>query len=598
MSRRKPSPVEKSGHFKENMKKLLVVLREYRVVLVIIFFTSALATLLNVAGPMVMASATNEMVRGFLAKMNGNGPGIDFTLIIEILGIMLLLYGLSWAVGILESILTAKVATKVSFELRRKMIEKIHNLPLKYFNEQKYGDVLSRITNDVDVINTTLSQTISQGVSATVTVLGVLVMMLIISVKMTIVALIIVPVVGIVVTGIIKKSQTYFTKQQNFLGELNGIIEEDYTGHNIIKLYNQEETRLEDFNETNDRLRKTSWMAEFISGLMMPIMHIISNIGYVIICILGVSLATSGSLTIGGLQAFMQYMRRFTQPIAQLGNILNELQLTVAASERIFGLLEEGELVHYVTAKYVPVDDIKGSVDFEDVVFGYEDNKIVIDGFSASVKPGEKVAIVGPTGAGKTTIVKLLMGFYELNSGSISIDGHNITEFSKEDLRDEFTIVLQDTWLFNGTIRDNIRYGRLDATDEEVCEAAKAAQVDYFIRTLPEGYDTVINEEADNISQGQKQLLTIARAMLAHSSILILDEATSSVDTRTEIRIQKAMDKLMKGKTCFVIAHRLSTIMDADLILVLKDGNIIEQGNHSELLSAGGFYAELFNSQF
>lgn len=598
MSRRKPSPVEKSGHFKENMKKLLVVLREYRVVLVIIFFTSALATLLNVAGPMVMASATNEMVRGFLAKMNGNGPGIDFTLIIEILGIMLLLYGLSWAVGILESILTAKVATKVSFELRRKMIEKIHNLPLKYFNEQKYGDVLSRITNDVDVINTTLSQTISQGVSATVTVLGVLVMMLIISVKMTIVALIIVPVVGIVVTGIIKKSQTYFTKQQNFLGELNGIIEEDYTGHNIIKLYNQEETRLEDFNETNDRLRKTSWMAEFISGLMMPIMHIISNIGYVIICILGVSLATSGSLTIGGLQAFMQYMRRFTQPIAQLGNILNELQLTAAASERIFGLLEEGELVHYVTAKYVPVDDIKGSVDFEDVVFGYEDNKIVIDGFSASVKPGEKVAIVGPTGAGKTTIVKLLMGFYELNSGSISIDGHNITEFSKEDLRDEFTIVLQDTWLFNGTIRDNIRYGRLDATDEEVCEAAKAAQVDYFIRTLPEGYDTVINEEADNISQGQKQLLTIARAMLAHSSILILDEATSSVDTRTEIRIQKAMDKLMKGKTCFVIAHRLSTIMDADLILVLKDGNIIEQGNHSELLSAGGFYAELFNSQF
>lgn len=598
MSRRKPSPVEKSGHFKENMKKLLVVLREYRVVLVIIFFTSALATLLNVAGPMVMASATNEMVRGFLAKMNGNGPGIDFTLIIEILGIMLLLYGLSWAVGILESILTAKVATKVSFELRRKMIEKIHNLPLKYFNEQKYGDVLSRITNDVDVINTTLSQTISQGVSATVTVLGVLVMMLIISVKMTIVALIIVPVVGIVVTGIIKKSQTYFTKQQNFLGELNGIIEEDYTGHNIIKLYNQEETRLEDFNETNDRLRKTSWMAEFISGLMMPIMHIISNIGYVIICILGVSLATSGSLTIGGLQAFMQYMRRFTQPIAQLGNILNELQLTAAASERIFGLLEEGELVHYVTAKYVPVDDIKGSVDFEDVVFGYEDNKIVIDGFSASVKPGEKVAIVGPTGAGKTTIVKLLMGFYELNSGSISIDGHNITEFSKEDLRDEFTIVLQDIWLFNGTIRDNIRYGRLDATDEEVCEAAKAAQVDYFIRTLPEGYDTVINEEADNISQGQKQLLTIARAMLAHSSILILDEATSSVDTRTEIRIQKAMDKLMKGKTCFVIAHRLSTIMDADLILVLKDGNIIEQGNHSELLSAGGFYAELFNSQF
>ncbi len=598
MSRRKPSPIEKSENFKENMKKLMIVLKEYRVVLVIIFCTSALATLLNVAGPMVMASATNEMVRGFLAKMNGNGPGIDFTLIIEILGIMLILYGMSWGVGIIESVLTAKVATKVSFQLRKKMIEKIHNLPLSYFNEQKYGDVLSRITNDVDVINTTLSQTISQGVSATVTVLGVLVMMLIISIRMTIVAMIIVPVVGIVVTGIIKKSQTYFTRQQNYLGELNGIIEEDYTGHNIIKLYNREESRLEEFNETNDRLRKTSRMAEFISGLMMPIMNIISNIGYVLICVLGVSLATSGSLTIGGLQAFMQYMRRFTQPIAQLGNILNELQLTAAASERIFGLLEEGEQVHYVTGPDVPVDNIKGSVDFEDVVFGYEDNKIVIDGFSASVNPGEKVAIVGPTGAGKTTIVKLLMGFYELNSGRISIDGHNITEFSKEDLRDEFTIVLQDTWLFNGTIRDNIRYGRLDATDEEVYEAAKTAQVDYFIRTLPEGYDTVINEEADNISQGQKQLLTIARAMLAHSSILILDEATSSVDTRTEIRIQNAMDKLMKGKTCFVIAHRLSTIMDADLILVLKDGNIIEQGSHSQLLSAGGFYSELFYSQF
>lgn len=598
MSRRKPSPVEKSGHFKENMKKLLIVLREYRLVLVIIFCTSTLATLLNVAGPMVMAKATNEMVRGFLAKVNGNGPGIDFTLIIEILGIMALLYGLSWGVGIVESVLTAKVATKVSYGLRKKMIEKIHNLPLSYFNEQKYGDVLSRITNDVDVINTTLSQTISQGVSATVTVLGVLMMMLIISIRMTIVALIIVPVVGVVVTGIIKKSQTYFIKQQSFLGELNGIIEEDYTGHNIIKLYNQEESRLQDFSETNDRLQKTSWMAEFISGLMMPIMHIISNIGYVVICILGVSLATSGSLTIGALQAFMQYMRRFTQPIAMLGNILNELQLTAAASERIFGLLEEGELIHYVTKPDIPVDDIKGAVDFEDVVFGYEDNKIVIDGFSASVKPGEKVAIVGPTGAGKTTIVKLLMGFYEVNSGSISIDGHDITEFSKEDLRDEFTIVLQDTWLFNGTIRENIRYGRLDATDDEVYEAAKSAQVDYFIRTLPDGYDTVINEEADNISQGQKQLLTIARAMLAHSSILILDEATSSVDTRTEIRIQKAMDKLMRGKTCFVIAHRLSTIMDADLILVLKDGNIIEQGSHSELLSVGGFYAELFNSQF
>lgn len=458
--------------------------------------------------------------------------------------------------------------------------------------------MLSRITNDVDVINTTLSQTISDGVSATVTVIGVLAMMITISFRMTLIALVIVPLVGIIVSAIIKRSQGYFRNQQKFLGELNGIIEEDFAGHNIIKLYNQESKCIDDFNKTNDKLRKMSWKAEFISGLMMPIMHIISNIGYVIICVVGVFLASSGSLTVGGLQAFLQYVRRFTQPIAEIGTIMNELQLTAAASERIFGLLEEDEIIHHSTKQDVPVDDIKGEVEFANVKFGYDRNKIVIDDFSASIGAGEKVAIVGPTGAGKTTIVKLLMGFYELNAGSISIDGHNITDFSKEDLRDEFTIVLQDTWLFTGTIMENIRYGRLEATDEEVFAAAKAAQVDYFIRTLPDGYNTVINEEADNISQGQKQLLTIARAMLANSSILILDEATSSVDTRTEIRIQKAMDHLMHDKTSFVIAHRLSTIMDADLILVLKDGNVIEQGSHKELLEKGGFYSEMFNSQF
>lgn len=589
---------KKSTNFLASMKKLLEVLRGHRLSLVLIFVLATVSTLLNVAGPMVMAKATNEMVRGFLAVARGNGRPIDFTLIARILLVMFTLYISSWVIGIIEKSLTAKVATKVSYEIRNRLIEKIHNLPLGYFNEQKKGDVLSRITNDVDVINTTLSQTISDGVSATVTVIGVLAMMITISFQMTLIALIIVPVVGIIVSAIIKRSQGYFRNQQKFLGELNGIIEEDFTGHNIIKLYNQESKRIDEFNETNDKLRKTSWKAEFISGLMMPIMHIISNMGYVIICVVGVFFASNGSLTVGGLQAFLQYVRRFTQPIAEIGTIMNELQLTAAASERIFGLLEEDEIIHHRTKPDVPVDDIKGEVEFTDVKFGYEKDKIIIRDFSASIGAGEKVAIVGPTGAGKTTIVKLLMGFYELNSGLISIDGHNITDFSKEDLRDEFTIVLQDTWLFTGTIMENIRYGRLEATDEEVFAAAKAAQVDYFIRTLPDGYNTVINEEADNISQGQKQLLTIARAMLADSSILILDEATSSVDTRTEIRIQKAMDRLMHGKTSFVIAHRLSTIIDADLILVLKDGNVIEQGSHKELLEKGGFYSEMFNSQF
>ena len=588
------SSAKKSTNFVASMKKLLEVLRGHRLSLVLIFVLATVSTLLNVAGPMVMAKATNEMVRGFLAVTRGSGRPIDFTLIAKILLVMFTLYISSWAIGIIEKSLTAKVATKVSYDIRNRLIEKIHNLPLSYFNEQKKGDVLSRITNDVDVINTTLSQTISDGVSAT----GVLAMMITISFRMTLIALVIVPLVGIIVSAIIKRSQGYFRNQQKFLGELNGIIEEDFTGHNIIKLYNQESKRIDEFNETNDKLRKTSWKAEFISGLMMPIMHIISNIGYVIICVVGVFFASSGSLTVGGLQAFLQYVRRFTQPIAEIGTIMNELQLTAAASERIFGLLEEDEIIHHRTKPDVPVDDIKGEVEFTDVRFGYDRDKIVIQDFSASIGAGEKVAIVGPTGAGKTTIVKLLMGFYELNSGSISIDGHNITDFSKEDLRDEFTIVLKDKWLFTGTIMENIRYGRLEATDEEVFAAAKAAQVDYFIRTLPDGYNTVINEEADNISQGQKQLLTIARAMLADSSILILDEATSSVDTRTEIRIQKAMDRLMHGKTSFVIAHRLSTIIDADLILVLKDGNVIEQGSHKELLEKGGFYSEMFNSQF
>lgn len=599
MARRKPKMVEKPADFQKSIRKLLSILSMYKIALSFIVFTAISSTIFNVAGPKVMALATDELVRGVIAKYKGIEAAIDFEYIGKILILMMGLYLVSWAFGIVQSILTAKVATKVSFTLRERMIEKIHRLPIGYFNEQKYGDVLSKITNDVDVINTTLSETISSGIVAFTTVVGVILMMLTISFKMTLIALAIVPVVGIVVSFIIRRSQKYFANQQKFLGELNGIIEEDYTGHNIIKLYNQEEKSMDAFGKTNEKLRNTSFKAEFISGLMMPIMHIISNIGYVVICVVGVSLAASGKITIGGIQAFMQYVRRFTQPIAQLGNILNELQLTAAASERIFEFLEENELKHYVTSGDIDLNHIQGLVEFKNVQFGYDErDKLVIDDFNAKVKPGQKVAIVGPTGAGKTTIVKLLMGFYELNKGEILIDNHNITEFSKEDLREEFTIVLQDTWLFNGTIMDNIRYGRLDASDEEVYQAAKAAHIDYFIRTLPEGYETVINEEADNISQGQKQLITIARAMLAHGSILILDEATSSVDTRTEVKIQKAMDKLMEGKTCFVIAHRLSTIIDSDLILVMKEGNIIEQGSHSQLIAQKGYYADLFNSQF
>lgn len=599
MARRKPKMVEKPADFQKSIRKLLSILSMYKIALSFVVFTAISSTIFNVAGPKVMALATDELVRGVIAKYKGIEAAIDFEYIGKILILMMGLYLVSWAFGIVQSILTAKVATKVSFTLRERMIEKIHRLPIGYFNEQKYGDVLSKITNDVDVINTTLSETISSGIVAFTTVVGVILMMLTISFKMTLIALAIVPVVGIVISFIIRRSQKYFANQQKFLGELNGIIEEDYTGHNIIKLYNQEEKSMDAFGKTNEKLRNTSFKAEFISGLMMPIMHIISNIGYVVICVVGVSLAASGKITIGGIQAFMQYVRRFTQPIAQLGNILNELQLTAAASERIFEFLEENELKHYVTSGDIDLDHIQGLVEFKNVQFGYDErDKLVIDDFNAKVKPGQKVAIVGPTGAGKTTIVKLLMGFYELNKGEILIDNHNITEFSKEDLRDEFTIVLQDTWLFNGTIMDNIRYGRLDASDEEVYQAAKAAHIDYFIRTLPEGYETVINEEADNISQGQKQLITIARAMLAHGSILILDEATSSVDTRTEVKIQKAMDKLMEGKTCFVIAHRLSTIIDSDLILVMKEGSIIEQGSHSQLIAQKGYYADLFNSQF
>ncbi|XVG95875.1 ABC transporter ATP-binding protein [Eubacteriales bacterium KG127] len=599
MAGRKTKIVEKPTDFRRSIRKLISILSIYKVSLSFVVFTAISSTIFNVAGPKVMAMATDELVRGVVVKFKGVGVPIDFGYIGKILIVMISLYLMSWTFGIIQSIITAKVATKVSFSLREQMIEKIHRLPIGYFNEQKYGDVLSKITNDVDVINTTLSETISSGIVAFSTVLGVILMMLTISFKMTLIAISIVPIVGIVVSFIIRKSQKYFSNQQKFLGELNGIIEEYYTGHNIIKLYNQEEKSLEAFGKTNEKLRNTSFKAEFISGLMMPIMHIISNIGYVVICVVGVSLAASGNLTIGGIQAFMQYVRRFTQPIAQLGNILNELQLTAAASERIFEFLEEDELRHYVTSGDIDLDHIQGLVEFRNVQFGYDErDKRVIDGFSAKIKPGQKVAIVGPTGAGKTTIIKLLMGFYELNKGEILIDNHNITEFSKEELRAEFTIVLQDTWLFNGTIMDNIRYGRLDASDDEVFQAAKAAHIDYFIRTLPHGYDTVINEEADNISQGQKQLITIARAMLAHGSILILDEATSSVDTRTEIKIQKAMDKLMEGRTCFVIAHRLSTIIDSDLILVMKEGNIIEQGSHSQLIAQDGYYADLFNSQF
>lgn len=589
----------KAKNFKGSSKKLLSYLKPFRLAMIFVMVFAAVSTVFNIAGPKVLAQATDELASGIMRIVTGAEGGIDFGFIGMILLVMVGIYLLSSLFSYLQGFIMAGVSTDVSYDLRNAIEKKINKLPLSYFHKTSQGDVLSRITNDVDTLSNSLNQSITQLITSVCTIIGVLIMMLTISWQLTLVALGIIPVSLIFVTVIVKLSQKHFKGQQKYLGTVNGQVEEMYGGHVIVKAFGREKETIENFDAENEKLYNAGWKAQFLSGLMQPVMGFVGNLGYVIICMVGASMAAGGTMTIGGIQAFIQYVRSFTQPITQLANISNQLQMTVAAAERIFEFLDEEEET-VTEAKVTMKDaDIQGDIRFEHVKFGYEDtNELVIHDFSADVKAGQKIAIVGPTGAGKTTMVKLLMRFHDLKGGRITVDGHPTTDFTRADLRTEFGMVLQDAWLYNGTIMDNIRYGKLTATDEEVIEAAKAAQADHFIRTLPGGYNMVLNEEGTNVSQGQKQLLTIARAILADSRIMILDEATSSVDTRTEVLIQKAMDNLMQGRTSFIIAHRLSTIRNADLILCMKDGDIVEQGSHDELMEKGGFYANLYNSQF
>lgn len=588
---------EKAHDFRGTMKKLIEYLNVYKVSIIIVFIFAAASAVFSIVGPKILGRATTKLFEGIMSKISGNGSGIDFVYIGRIIIILIGLYLLSSLFSYIQGWIMSGVSMKVSYGLRKEISHKINLMPLKYFDGTNHGEVLSRVTNDVDTISQTLNQSMTQIITSVTTVIGVLAMMFSINWIMTLVALCIIPLSMIIITFIIKHSQRYFKEQQDYLGHVNGHVEEMYGGHTIVKAYNGEERSIEEFDALNNRLYASAWKSQFLTGLMMPVMNIIGNIGYVAVCVLGGYLAAKKAIEIGDIQAFIQYVRSFTQPISQLANISNILQQTAACAERIFEFLDEEEEIPETTDP-VKLEDVEGSVEFRNVHFGYNPDKIIINNFSAYIKPGQKVAIVGPTGAGKTTIVKLLMRFYDVNEGAILIDGHDIREFTRGDLRSLFGMVLQDTWLYNGTIKDNIRYGCLDASDEEIKEAAKAAHVHSFVRTLPDGYHMVLNEEASNVSQGQKQLLTIARAILADPKILILDEATSSVDTRTEMQIQKAMDNLMKGRTSFIIAHRLSTIRDADLILVMNHGDIVEQGSHTELLEKGGFYAELYYSQF
>ncbi len=589
----------KAKNFKGSGKKLLRFLAPFKWALIIVIIFAAISTVFNIVGPKVLALATDELVNGIMQTITGGQGGIDFTYIGQVILILVGLYVISSVFSYIQGYILSGVSSKISYQLRGAIMHKINRLPLSYFHKPSQGDVLSRITNDVDTLNQSLNQSITQLITSVCTIIGVLIMMLTISWQLTLVALCIIPVSLIFVSIIVKFSQKHFKNQQKYLGSVNGQIEEMYGGHLVTKAFNGEKKALEDFDKENDKLYNAGWKAQFLSGIMQPAMNFVGNLGYVVICIVGASMAAGGTMTIGGIQAFIQYVRSFTQPITQLANISNQLQMTVAASERIFEFLEEEEEATYEPVATTQDVEIQGNVRFDHVRFGYEDSdEIVIKDFSADVKAGQKIAIVGPTGAGKTTMVKLLMRFHDLKGGAIYLDGHNLTDFSRADLRSVMGMVLQDTWLYHGSIMENIRYGRLDATDEEVIAAAKAAQADHFIRTLPGGYQMELNEDATNISQGQKQLLTIARAILADAKILILDEATSSVDTRTEVLIQKAMDNLMEGRTSFIIAHRLSTIRNADLILCMKDGDIVEQGTHDQLMKLGGFYATLYNSQF
>ena len=599
---------ESAKDFKGTLRQLLQTMSHYKLPLITAIVFAILSTIFNIAGPKVLAKATTALATGWIAKLRGTGS-IDFVYIGRVLLFLLGMYLLSSAFSFIQGWLMTGLSQKVCYDFRRQISQKINRLPLAYFEKRTVGEVLSRITNDVDTLGQSLNQSITQLITSVTTMIGVLIMMLTISPRMTLIALLILPVSLALVLLVVKFSQKYFKAQQATLGVVNGQVEEVYAGHNVIKAFNREAVVLNDFNAANDKLYESAWKSQFLSGLMMPIMNFVGNLGYVAVAIVGSIFAANGTITIGDIQAFIQYVKNFTQPITQLAQVSSMLQSTAAAAERVFEFLAEDEEEQCAKEHAMLTDtsgntrnvttlDITGDVTFDHVRFGYTPEKIIINDFSASVRQGQKIAIVGPTGAGKTTIVKLLMRFYELNGGRILIDGYDIADFDRSELRELFGMVLQDTWLFKGSIMENIRYGKLDATDDEVIAAAKAAHVDHFIRTLPGGYDMELNEEASNVSQGQKQLLTIARAILANNKILILDEATSSVDTRTEIQIQKAMDNLMKGRTSFVIAHRLSTIKDADLILVLKDGDIIEQGNHEELIAKNGFYAELYNSQF
>ena len=587
---------EKAKDFKGTISKLVRYSRKYLPAVIVVMVIAVFSTVFNVVCPKVLGKATTALSEGIMRKINGIG-GIDFTYIGKILLFCLGLYLLSVLFNFTQGIIMTGVTQKLCYKMRKDVSEKINRMPLKYFESRTYGEVLSRITNDIDTMGNGLNQSITQLITSVSTVIGVFIMMLTISPLMTMIAIIILPISVALMGIIIKKSQRFFKQQQEYVGHINGQVEEVYGGHTVIKAFNKEETTLKEFHETNEVLYKSAWKAQFFSGLMQPVMMFVGNLGYVGVAISGAALAIRGTITIGDIQAFIQYVKNFTQPIQQVAQVTNMMQQMAAAAERVFELLEEEEEVQVVEHP-ASVEDIKGEVDFRHVKFGYDPEKIIIHDFSVHVDPGKQVAIVGPTGAGKTTMVKLLMRFYDVNEGAILLDGHNVKEYNRRELRDALGMVLQETWLFKGTIMENIRYGRLDATDEEVIAAAKAAHAHRFISALPGGYQMELNEEVTNISQGQKQLLTIARAILANNPVLILDEATSSVDTRTEHSIQRAMDNLMKGRTSFVIAHRLTTIKNADIILVMKDGDIIEQGNHEELMAQNGFYAELYNSQF
>ena len=590
------APGEKAKDFKGSIRKMLRYMGKYKIAVVFVIIIAACSTVFSVAGPKVLGKATTALASGLMAKVAGTG-GIDFTYIGKILLFVLGLYLLSSVLSFIQGWIMTGITQKICYRMRKEITEKINRMPMKYFESRTYGEVLSRITNDVDTLGMGLNQSVTQIITSTATIIGVLVMMLSISPLMTLIALVVLPVSGICVSLVVKKSQKHFITQQEYLGHINGQVEESYGGHLVIKAYNKEEEMISRFNQTNDVLYASAWKSQFLSGIMMPIMQFIGNIGYAAVALSGGMLAIRGIITIGDIQAFIQYVKNFTQPIQQIAQVTNQVQSMAAAAERVFEFLEEKE-EDQIVEQPADVTKVVGNVEFDHVSFGYNPDQMIIHDFSAHVEPGQKIAIVGPTGAGKTTMVKLLMRFYDVDRGSIRLNDRDIRDFNRRDLRDAFGMVLQDTWLFKGTIMENIRYGRLDATDEEVIAAAKAARAHHFIQTLPGGYQMELNEDASNVSQGQKQLLTIARAILADNKILILDEATSSVDTRTEIEIQKAMDNLMKGRTSFVIAHRLSTIRNADLILVMKDGDIIEQGDHDTLLAANGFYANLYNSQF